>query len=66
MPLFWKSYESDTTQFITTLKKNNPRLEAEQRAGRALLWDKCLDLNAQAEQQQARVPQQAYVYQTQS
>jgi hypothetical protein len=64
MPLFWKPYKSDVTSFIDELKANKPTLEAEQRAGRALLWDKSLDRTAQAEWQDAQVPQQAYVYQT--
>ena len=64
MPLFWKKYESDVTQFIGSLKARKPTLEAEQRAGRALLWDRALDREAQADWQDAEVPQQAYVYQT--
>jgi hypothetical protein len=64
MPLFWKPYTSDVTQFITELKTRKPTLEAEQRAGRALLWDKDIDRQAQAEWRAARVPQQPYVYQT--
>lgn len=66
MPLFWKSYKSDTTLFIEELKVKRPTLEAEQRQGRALLWDRQIDRTAQATQEQARVPQQPYVYQTQS
>jgi hypothetical protein len=65
MPLFWKPYKSEVTSFIEELKAKKPTLEAEQRAGRALLWDRALDRSAQAEWQDARVPQQAYVYQTQ-
>ena len=64
MPLFWKPYKSDTTAFIESLKVNKPSLEDEQRAGRALLWDKRVDLNAQADNDDSRVPQQPYVYQT--
>ncbi len=64
MPLFWKPYKSDVTEFLEELKAVKPTLEAEQRAGRALLWDKDIDREAQREQQAARVPQQAYVYQT--
>jgi hypothetical protein len=63
MPLFWKPYKSDVTQFIESLKAAKPTLEEEQRAGRALLWDKRIDRDAQAEYRDARVPQQAYVYQ---
>ena len=64
MPLFWKPYTSDVTQFIETLKAAKPTLEAEQRAGRALLWDRAIDRQAQAEWRDAEVPQQPYVYQT--
>lgn len=63
MPLFWKPYTSDTTQFIAELKAKKPSLEAEQRAGRALLWDKTLDRQAAADWREARVPQKPYVYQ---
>jgi hypothetical protein len=64
MPLFWKPYKSDVTQLIDELKAKKPTLEAEQRAGRALLWDRALDRRAEAEWRAARVPQRAYVYQT--
>ncbi|MBI5259937.1 MAG: DUF3460 family protein [Burkholderiales bacterium] len=64
MPLFWKPYTSDVTQFIDELKAKKPTLEAEQRAGRALLWDKQIDREAQSAYKAARVPQQPYVYQT--
>ena len=64
MPLFWKPYKSEVTSFIEELKTAKPTLEAEQRAGRALLWDKKVDRQLQAEYSEARVPQQPYVYQT--
>lgn len=64
MPLFWKPYRSDVTQFIDSLKQARPTLEQEQREGRALLWDREIDRDEQAQARQARVPQQAYVYQT--
>ncbi len=66
MPLFWKPYKSDVTNFIDELKAKKPTLEAEQRAGRGLLWDKLQDRGAQADFDAARVEQQAYVYQTKS
>ena len=62
MPLFWKPYTSDVTNFISELKARKPTLEAEQRAGRALLWDKQLDRSAQADYSAAKVPQAPYVY----
>ena len=64
MPLFWKPYKSDVTSFIEALKAKKPTLEAEQRAGRALLWDCPQDREKQAEWRDANVPQTAYVYQT--
>ncbi len=63
MPLFWKPYTSAVSQLVAELKAKKPTLEAEQRAGRALLWDKNLDRSQQADWQDAKVPQQAYVYQ---
>jgi hypothetical protein len=66
MPLFWKPYKSDTTVFIESLKAKKPTLEAEQRAGRGLLWDRKIDRDQQAEWSLAKVAQQAYVYQTHS
>ena len=64
MPFFRKPYKSEVTLFIEQLKTARPTLEAEQRAGRALLWDKALDRERQPEFKDARVPQQPYVYQT--
>lgn len=63
MPLFWKPYQSDVTQFIESLKQQDPKLESRQREGRALLWDRPQDRQASAEYRGARVPQQPYVYQ---
>lgn len=66
MPLFWKPYTSDVTQFIHELRQQKPTLEAEQRAGRARLWDRTdIDRQEQAEWREAKVAQQPYVYQTQ-
>ncbi len=59
-------YASETTLFIQQLKGEKPALEAEQRAGRALLWDKNVDRQAQAEFSAARVPQKPYVYHPQA
>jgi Protein of unknown function (DUF3460) len=64
MPLFWKPYKSEVTSFIEELKAKKPTLEKEQRAGRALLWDRPQDRQAQSDWSEARVAQQPYVYQT--
>ncbi len=55
-------YHSEVSQFIDDLKAARPQLEAQQRAGRALLWDKSVDRGLQSEWQAARVRQKAYVY----
>ncbi|MGC7406630.1 DUF3460 family protein [Pandoraea pneumonica] len=58
-------YESDITQFIKQLKSEKPTLEAEQRQGRSLLWDKQpIDMEERRRAQQSRVAQQPYVYQS--
>jgi hypothetical protein len=62
MPLFWTHYQSDVTSFIEELKAKKPSLEAEQRQGRALLWDKRVDRQAQQDYSEATVAQQPYVY----
>ena len=36
-------YRSDITQFIDQLRTERPDLEAQQRAGRSIWWDKNLD-----------------------
>ncbi|GKS88014.1 MULTISPECIES: DUF3460 family protein [unclassified Acidovorax] len=58
-------YQSDTTQFINQLKTEKPELDAQQQAGRALLWDKRVDRSIWGEYDEASVPQKPYVYQTQ-
>lgn len=55
-------YISDTTDFIEQLKAKKPAVEAGQRTGRALLWDKHIDRDASRDWQAARVRQKAYVY----
>lgn len=55
-------YSSDVTQFIEKLRSDQPDLEAQQRAGRAILWDKHIDRDLADEWKQARVPAKAYAY----
>ena len=60
----FRRYESEATQFLNQLKVDNPKLEAEQRAGRAIWWDKDpIDLDEQKRSKASQVSQQAYVYQ---
>ena len=55
-------YRSDVTQFIEQMKESKPDLEAQQRAGRSIWWDKHIDREAQSEWKAAQVPQKPYVY----
>ena len=55
-------YNSEVTQFIEHLKAQAPDLEAQQRAGRAIWWDKHVDRDASSEFRLAGVAQQPYVY----
>ena len=64
MPLFWNPLDSDVSQFIDELKAKNAKREEVLRAGRALLWDKRIDREAQADYREAKVPQDPYVYYT--
>ena len=65
MHLFrYPDYQSEVTQFISQLKDQRPDLEARQRQGRELLWDRSVDREAWAEFDAARVAQKPYVYQT--
>ena len=64
MPLFWKHYKSEMTSFLEDLKAKTPTIDADQREGRLLLWDRHIDRDAEAEYADARVAQQPYVYQT--
>ncbi|GLS15255.1 MULTISPECIES: DUF3460 family protein [Hydrogenophaga] len=65
MSLFGRPhYTSDATQFIEQLKASRPQLDAEQRQGRALLWDQQIDREFQRQADAASVPQKPYVYQT--
>ncbi len=57
-------YTSEITQFIDDLKVAKPTLEAEQRAGRSIWWDKNLNRTEQADYLDAKVPQKPYVYGT--
>ena len=60
-----RHYVSDHTRFIDELLTNKPALVQAQRQGRALWWDKSpQDLALGREMDAGRVPQPAYVYQT--
>ena len=65
MNIFYRpKYQSDATQFINELKEKDPTLEAKQRQGRELLWDKNVNRSDWSEYRAAQVKQKPYVYQT--
>lgn len=65
MSLFGRPhYTSEFTQFLEQYKQDHPGLEARQRAGRALLWDKIIDRDEALSNQKSNLPQQGYVYLT--
>ena len=56
-------YKSEITQFLEELKTQKPELEAQQRQGRALLWDKePINLDERTRAQAARVAKKPYLY----
>jgi hypothetical protein len=56
-------YQSEITQFLNELKSEKPQLEADQQAGRALLWDKePMSVEDQRRAKAAKLKQRAYVY----
>lgn len=57
-------YKSEITNFIEDMKAKKPDLEAQQRAGRAIWWDKNVSREAWDEFRAAQVRQKPYVYQT--
>ena len=65
MNIFYRpKYTSSATQFLNELKAKNPAIEAGQREGRSLLWDKAVDRSAWSEYRAGQVEQKPYVYQT--
>jgi hypothetical protein len=60
-----RHYVSDHTTFIRKLLAQKPALVLDQKKGRAIWWDKePQDLADRATMDEGRVPQPAYVYQT--
>lgn len=55
-------YESELTGFLRTLKQSKPQIEAKQREGRALWWDRNPDPDDLRRWRESRVRQGAYVY----
>jgi len=58
------AYESEITKFLRELKQSNPALDAGQREGRAIWWDKDVDRDLYRRFRESTLPQPAYVYQS--
>ncbi|MCS7101869.1 MAG: DUF3460 family protein [Burkholderiaceae bacterium] len=57
-------YESDVTRFLRELKEKRPEIERKQREGRAIWWDKQLDLEELRRQRESELPTPPYAYYT--
>jgi len=58
-------YQSDYDRFLQQMKEHDPNLPEKQREARAIWWDKDpSDLELRRQMDAGRVPQRAYVYQT--
>lgn len=56
-------YQSEFTTFLNELKSEKPQLEAEQQAGRALLWDREPQTAEDLRRAKvAKLKQRSYVY----
>jgi len=58
-----KPYISEATQFLNELKATRPHIEADQKRGRAIWWDKeAITPDEAVRLRASRVPQRPYVY----
>ena len=56
------SYVSDHTKWINELMEKNPAWTEDQKAGRALWWDKKQDVDTTRRNTESKVPQKPYPY----
>lgn len=62
MPVVKTDYVSDHTQWMNEQLEKNPEWVADQKAGRALWWDKKQDVATTTSFDAAKVPQKSYPY----
>lgn len=55
-------YESDHTIFMRELLAKHPEWQEDQRRGRAIWWDRKVDLASQKAQKEAAEPNRPYPY----
>ncbi len=57
-----RAYVSETTKFLNQFLDEHPEIVEDQRTGRALLWDRKVDIAAQELAAKEREPDNAYGY----
>jgi hypothetical protein len=57
-------YESEVTRLVRAVVAEKPQIIEEQKTGRALWWDRHLDLDSLRRWRESRVKQRGYVYQS--
>lgn len=60
--MFGTLYESDHTKWMREMMAKNPGWAEDQKNGRAIWWDKQIDLDQQAGYKQANEPNKSYPY----
>lgn len=60
--MFGTLYESDHTKWMREMMAKNPEWANDQKAGRAIWWDKPVDLDQQARYRQAEEANKSYPY----
>jgi len=60
--MFGTLYESDHTKWMREMMAKNPEWAEDQKKGRAIWWDKKLDLDQQARYQQSKEVNKSYPY----
>ena len=57
-----EGYESEETRLLREVVEANRRIEAEQREGRDMFWDRHIDFDELRRFEQSAVPMKGYVY----
>jgi hypothetical protein len=60
--MFGTLYESDHTKWMREMMARNPEWAEDQKKGRALWWDKKIDLQQQVRYQQSKEANKSYPY----
>jgi hypothetical protein len=60
------NYESDIGRFLREMKEHDPAVEAGQKQGRAIWWDKQMDPDMYRRFRESGLVQPAYAYQSKS